>query len=72
VAGTVGGIILGVLKGHLHLRDAAMAVALLSYPVVGALIAARQPHNLVGWVLCAAGLCFTCCWPATPMPATGW
>jgi hypothetical protein len=59
VAGTLGGIVLGVINGHSHLRDAAMAVALLSYPVVGALIAARQPHNLVGWVLGAAGLCFT-------------
>lgn len=59
VAGTIGGIVLAVLNGHLHLDDAAVAVALLSYPVVGALVAARQPHNLVGWVLCAAGLCST-------------
>jgi hypothetical protein len=59
VAGTIGGIVLAVLNGHSHLRDAVMAVVLLSYPLVGALIAARQPHNLVGWVLCAAGLCFT-------------
>ena len=57
VAATIGGIVLAALNGHLHLREAAIAVALLSYPVVGALIAARQPHNLVGWVLCAAGLC---------------
>jgi hypothetical protein len=27
--------------------------------VIGALVAAHQPHNLVGWALCAAGLCFT-------------
>jgi hypothetical protein len=59
VAGTIGGIMLAVLNRHSHLRDVAMALALLSYPVVGALIAARQPRNLVGWVLCAAGLCFT-------------
>jgi hypothetical protein len=57
VAATIGGIVLAGLNGQLHLREAAIAVALLSYPVVGALIAARQPHNLVGWVLCAAGLC---------------
>jgi len=57
VAATIGGIVLADLNGHLHLWEAAIAVALLSYPVVGALIAARQPHNLVGWVLCAAGLC---------------
>jgi hypothetical protein len=59
VAGTIGGIVLGVLNGHSHPGDAALAVALLCYPVVGALVAARQPHNPVGWVLCAAGLCFT-------------
>ena len=46
VAGTIGGIILAVLNRHLRLRDVAMAVDLLSYPVVGALIAARRPHNL--------------------------
>jgi hypothetical protein len=57
VAATIGGIVLAGLNGQFHLREAAIAVALLSYPVVGALIAARQPHNLVGWVLCAAGLC---------------
>jgi hypothetical protein len=59
VVGTIGGIMLGVLNGHSHLPDLAMAVALLSYPVVGALIAARRPDNLVGWVLCAVGVCFT-------------
>ena len=58
-AGTIGGIVLAILNGHGHPRDAAMAVALLSYPVVGALVAAHQPYNLVGWALCAAGLCFT-------------
>ena len=58
-AATIGGIVLADLNGHLHLGEAAIAVALLSYPVVGALVAARQPHNLVGWVLCAAGLCST-------------
>jgi hypothetical protein len=59
VAGTLGGIVLAILNGHSRLEDAAAAVALLSYPVVGALIAARQPGNLVGWVLCAAGVCST-------------
>jgi signal transduction histidine kinase len=28
----------------------------LAYPVVGALIAARQPGNAVGWLFCAVGL----------------
>ena len=59
VVGAVGGIVLGVLNRHSHPREAAMAAALLSYPVVGALVGARQPRNLVGWALCAVGVCFT-------------
>jgi hypothetical protein len=27
------------------------------FAVVGALVAARQPHNKVGWLLLAASLC---------------
>jgi hypothetical protein len=32
VAGTIGGIVLAILNGHGHPRDAAMAVALLPTP----------------------------------------
>src|SRR5688500_3115497 len=28
----------------------------LAYPVVGSLVAARQPRNAVGWLFCAVGL----------------
>jgi signal transduction histidine kinase len=34
-------------------------VPLLVFPAVGALIAAKQPRNAVGWLFCAIGLLFT-------------
>jgi hypothetical protein len=58
VTGTVGGIVLAALNGHLG-SDQVLGVVLLTYPVVGGLIAARQPRNPIGWELCALGLCFT-------------
>lgn len=36
--------------------EIAMALAFLSFPAVGALIASRQPDNSIGWLLCAVGL----------------
>ncbi|HYY78424.1 MAG TPA: hypothetical protein VFD04_04455 [Actinomycetes bacterium] len=58
VAGTAGGIVLAARNRQLGF-DQVLAVVLLSYPVVGALVAARQPRNPIGWQLCALGLCFT-------------
>ena len=36
--------------------DVLHALAFLSFPTVGALIAARRPENPVGWIFCAVGL----------------
>jgi hypothetical protein len=58
VAGTIGGIVLAARNHHLD-SGQLLGVVLLTYPVVGALIAARQPRNPIGWELCALGLCFT-------------
>jgi hypothetical protein len=35
-----------------------IAVALLAYPTVGAIVASRRPKNLVGWIFCGMGLVF--------------
>ena len=35
-----------------------IAVALLAYPTVGAIVASRRPNNLVGWIFCGMGLLF--------------
>jgi hypothetical protein len=35
-----------------------IAVPLLAYPTVGAIVASRRPKNLVGWILCGIGLLF--------------
>ena len=34
-------------------------VVFLAFPVVGALVAARQPHNTVGWILLGVGLAWS-------------
>ena len=59
VAGTISGIVLAARNRHLDSNYVLLAVVLLTYPLVGALIAARQPRNPIGWELCALGLCFT-------------
>jgi hypothetical protein len=38
-------------------EDVADAVLFLAFPLVGALILARQPGNLLGWAFCFVGLC---------------
>src|SRR6266498_4101330 len=52
VAGTIGGIVLAALNRHLDSDYLLLAVVLLTYPLVGALIAARQPRIPIGWQLC--------------------
>jgi len=51
--------VLAALNRHLHSDQVLLGVVLLTYPLVGGLIAARQPRNPIGWELCALGLCFT-------------
>ena len=38
--------------------DVLLAIALLAFPVVGALVASRRPENSIGWLFCAVGIPF--------------
>jgi hypothetical protein len=51
--------VLKVLNGPADLRSAPLVVAPLAFLVVGALVAARQQHNPVGWQLLAVGVFMT-------------
>lgn len=59
------GIVLAVLvrnsrtQGELDwLAEIVFSLALLVFPVVGALIASRRPDNSIGWLFCAVGVPF--------------
>ena len=51
-------LLAGDVKGQNAAFDAVLAVVLLTYPTVGAVIATRQPGNAIGWLFCAVGLPF--------------
>jgi len=54
------GLVLESLNGH-PITDALVAgIALLAitFPLVGAVVAARRPHNPLGWIFCAIGLSY--------------
>jgi len=38
------------------ITDLLVSVPFLTFPIVGALIASRRPHNLIGWICLAFGL----------------
>ena len=47
--------------------DLVSALALVAFPLVGALVASRRPENAIGWLFCGAGLLF-----AAASLADGW
>ena len=58
----VGALLLWLLNsrsliGFVREGDAAVAVLVVSFSVVGALIVSHRPENTIGWVFCAAALC---------------
>jgi hypothetical protein len=59
VAGISGVLVLKVLNGAADLRSAPLVTAPLAFSVVGALVAARQQRNPVGWQLLAVGVFMT-------------
>ena len=59
VAGISGLLVLKVLNGPADLRSAPLVTAPLAFSVVGALVAARQQRNPVGWQLLAVGVFMT-------------
>jgi hypothetical protein len=61
LTGALAGLVLTALDGTFEWRFGRFAAALtplVAFPVVGALIAARQPRNPVGWQLLAVGALF--------------
>jgi hypothetical protein len=59
VAGIGGLLVLKALNGSADLRSAPLVAAPLAFLVVGALVAARQQRNPVGWQLLAVGVFMT-------------
>jgi hypothetical protein len=45
-----------VQPGQTAAFDVVLAVALLTYPTVGVVIASRRPGNAIGWLFCAVGV----------------
>ena len=58
----VGALLLWLLNGRsligfVREGDAAVAVLVVSFSVVGALIVSHRPENTIGWIFCVAALC---------------
>jgi hypothetical protein len=54
------GLVLESLNGHRITDTAVVGIALLAitFPLVGAVVAARRPRNPLGWIFCAIGLSY--------------
>ncbi len=47
----------GSLVTSRSIIDLLVSVPFLAFPIVGALIASRRPHNPIGWICLAVGYC---------------
>jgi hypothetical protein len=56
-AAMIAGIFVLIASGR-GTVDEGIAAASIGYALVGALVAAREPRNAVGWLLLVVGLCF--------------
>jgi hypothetical protein len=57
---SVLGLVLESLNGHLITDTSVVGIALLAiaFPLAGAVVAARRPHNPLGWIFCAIGVLY--------------
>jgi hypothetical protein len=54
------GVVLESLNGHQITDSEVVGIALMAitFPLVGAVVAARRPHNPLGWIFCGIGLSY--------------
>jgi hypothetical protein len=54
------GLVLESLNGHQITDSSVVGIALLAitFPLVGAVVAARRPRNPLGWIFCAIGISY--------------
>ena len=65
VMAIVLGLVIGLATGSLSDTmdtvigiDVLTTLLLMCFPIMGMLIARRQPENMIGWLFCAIGLSF--------------
>ena len=54
------GLVLESLNSHQITEVGVVGIALMAitFPLVGAVVAARRPRNPLGWIFCAIGICY--------------
>jgi hypothetical protein len=61
LAGMIGGVAIQNLTGHTQqesaLENLALIAAFAAFPVLGAIVASKQPRNAVAWLFILIGLC---------------